>query len=409
MRTEPRTDSTIDAHVWAVLAVAVTTQTAGSFASQGMYVLVPFWREVYGVSLATASLAVTAMNGAQIATMFALGRAIDRYGERIVVALAMSGMALSLAAAAAFADTFAALLACMIGLGAVYAAVQPGGTRAIMRWFPAGRRGLATGFRQAAVPFGTMMASAALPVLAVQYGPRFALWAAAAASFFGAAAFWLFYRDGGASKSTEAAPMAIGELLPTLGQVPGFWGVACLGVAMSAFQFTLTAHAIGFLAGSLGLSVVLAASLFAGAQLAGIPGRILLPWMSDRWRPGRRKQSLAAICVVGAIAALALMLVPADTPMPAVAFLLAILGLFGIGWFPLYVLEIAESAPKGSIAATVAFTTTLCMIAMALGPFLFGAAVDHFGYRIAWMCLSLPVIATAIPLLRNHAKEGRKG
>lgn len=125
-----------DSRIWAVLAVAVATQTAGSFVSQGIYILVPFWREAFGISLASASLAVTVMNGVQIVTMFTLGRAIDIHGERRIVGIAMLGMALAMACAAAFANSLPALLLCIAFLGGTYAAVQPGGTRAIMRWFP---------------------------------------------------------------------------------------------------------------------------------------------------------------------------------------------------------------------------------------------------------------------------------
>lgn len=86
-----------DAYIWAVLAVAVAVQAAASFVAQGVYVMVPIWRDAFGVSLAAASLAVTFMNGGQIVTMMALGKAIDRHGERKVVALAMLGMALAAA------------------------------------------------------------------------------------------------------------------------------------------------------------------------------------------------------------------------------------------------------------------------------------------------------------------------
>lgn len=136
----------------------------------GIYILVPFWREAFGVSLASASLAVTVMNGVQIATMFTLGRAIDIHGERRIVGIAMLGMAIAMACAATFANSLPALLVCIAFLGGTYAAVQPGGTRAIMRWFPPAKRGIATGFRQAAVPFGTMIAAALLPFMAVRYG-----------------------------------------------------------------------------------------------------------------------------------------------------------------------------------------------------------------------------------------------
>ena len=136
-------------NIWTVLAIAVAAQTAGSFVAQGVYVMVPIWREAFDISLAVASLAVTFMNGGQIITMFLLGKAI-------AAAFLCAGLATS----------FWATLACMTFLGMTYAAVQPGGTRAIIRWFPPHRRGLATGFRQAAVPLGTALAAVSLPLTA---------------------------------------------------------------------------------------------------------------------------------------------------------------------------------------------------------------------------------------------------
>ncbi|MBS7809754.1 MFS transporter [Roseococcus pinisoli] len=393
-----------DPYIWTVLAVAVATQTAGSVAAQGIYILVPFWREAFGVSLASASLAVTVMNGAQIVTMFALGRAIDRHGERTVVGLAMLGMALALAGAAAFAEGLPALLLCMAFLGGTYAAVQPGGTRAILRWFPPRHRGLATGFRQAAVPFGTMIAAGLLPFLAVHHGWHAAAWAGAGVSLLGAGLFWCFYREGGEVAAKADQPLSPRALVRVVGREPTFWPVLRLGIAMCAFQFTFTAHVIGFVAEGLGLGMVLAASLFAGAQLAGIPGRVLLPWASDRFLSGRRVQSFGVVSLLSAGAAVALAALPIGTPLPAIAAILVVLGFFGIGWFPLYLLQIAECAPKGSIAATVAFATTLCMVVMALGPLLFGLVVDHVGYSAAWAMLVLPVVAMSLPLLRSRPR-----
>ena len=84
-----------------------------------------------------------------------------------------------------------------------------------------------------------------------------------------------------------------------------------------------------------------------------------------------------------------------------VAAVLVVLGVFGIGWFPLYILQVAESAPKGSVA----FATTLCMVVMALGPFAFGLVVDLAGYAPAWALLIAPVVVTALPLLRSGSRQ----
>ncbi|KVK50816.1 MFS transporter [Agrobacterium sp. JL28] len=358
----------------------------------------PFWREAFGISLASASLAVTVMNGVQIVTMFTLGRAIDIHGERRIVGIAMLGMALAMACAAAFANSLPALLLCIAFLGGTYAAVQPGGTRAIMRWFPPAKRGIATGFRQAAVPFGTMIAAALLPFMAVRYGWHAAAWLCAGVSVMGAALFWGLYREGGDVAAKTERPLPLAKLAREVGQNPSFWPVLRLGIAMSAFQFTLTAHVIGFMADGLRLGLFAASSMFAATQLAGIPGRILLPWLSDRFRPGLRTQSFGLVSVIAAGAAAILAALPIGAPTPIILVVLVVLGIFGIGWFPLYLLQIAESAPKGSIASTIAFASTICLGVMAIGPYIFGLLVDHLGYGAAWSALIVPVAATALPL-----------
>jgi MFS family permease len=391
----------VDPYIWAVLTVAVVTQTAGSVVSQGVYILVPLWRDAFGVPLAAASLAVTVMNLAQIATMFLLGRSIDRHGERNVVGLTMMGMGLAMAGAALLAHDLPTLLVFMALMGGAYASVQPGGTRAIMRWFPPRHRGLATGFRQAAVPFGTAIAAFVLPVLAAGQGWRAALWLQAAVAVAGGLLFWICYREGGDAKARTEAVLPLRQLLRLLGQDRDFWPVLAAGIAMSGFQFTMTAHAIGFLANGLELGIAAAASLFGLTQILGIPGRVLLPWLSDRFLPERRVRSLGWVMLLGAAAAAVLMSCSPGAPLPLLVGTLAMLGLFGIGWFPIYILQIAETAPKSSIASTVSLATTLCMIAMALGPFIFGLLVDLAGYRLAWGVLIAPVLLTAVPLCRS--------
>jgi MFS family permease len=287
------------------------------------------------------------------------------------------------------------LLVFMALMGGAYASVQPGGTRAIMRWFPPRHRGLATGFRQAAVPFGTAIAAFVLPVLAAGQGWRAALWLQAAVAVAGGLLFWICYREGGDAKARTEAVLPLRQLLRLLGQDRDFWPVLAAGIAMSGFQFTMTAHAIGFLANGLELGIAAAASLFGLTQILGIPGRVLLPWLSDRFLPERRVRSLGWVMLLGAAAAAVLMSCSPGAPLPLLVGTLAMLGLFGIGWFPIYILQIAETAPKSSIASTVSLATTLCMIAMALGPFIFGLLVDLAGAPIPTSIAVISAVAAS--------------
>lgn len=387
------------AHLWTVLGVAVVAQTAGSLVSQGVYTLVPFFRESFSLSQAEAALAVTVMNGGQILSMLALGRLIDRHGERSVVAVSMTGMGLMAIAGATLTNGYLSLLLSLLLLGMFYAAVQPGGTRAILRWFPPERRGLATGFRQAAVPLGTSLAAVMLPYLAATQGWQAAVLAQGVIGIVGGLFFWLFYREGDMIESRKTPSVPVKELLATLSRDPAFWPVVGAGVAMSAFQFTFTAASISFMSDSFSITLVASAALFAIVQIVGIPGRVLLPMLVDRFWPGRRERCLGWVMAVCAMTTVVYMLLPPSAPDLILYGVLGLLGIFGLGWFPLFVLQIAEIAPKTAIASTVGFATTLCMIAMAVVPFVFGGIVDLFGYTVAWTALILPMAVLAPRLL----------
>jgi hypothetical protein len=47
---------------WIVLGTAITAQTMAAIVSQGVYILVPFWQLAFGLSQASAGLAVSFMN-----------------------------------------------------------------------------------------------------------------------------------------------------------------------------------------------------------------------------------------------------------------------------------------------------------------------------------------------------------
>jgi MFS family permease len=385
---------------WGVLGLAVAAQTAGSIVSQGVYTLVPFFREAFGLTQANAALAVTVMNGGQILSMFMLGRLIDQHGERSVVAITMVGMGLMGLAGAYFATSYWTLLLFLMLLGVFYASVQPGGTRAILRWFPPHLRGLATGFRQAAVPLGTSIAAFVLPVVAASSGWRNAFILQGLIGIAGGIFFWMFYREGDLSDGKKAPSIPLRDLFGMLGRDPAFWPVLGAGIAMNAFQFTFTASAISYMADSFAIGLVAAASLFAIVQVLGIPGRVFVPMVVDRLWPGRRERCLGWVMAITVVATVIYALLPPAPPAWLLYGLLIVIGIFGIGWFPLYILQIAEIAPKSAIAATVSAATTLCMIAMSLGPFIFGAIVDAAGYRVAWGLLILPVALLVIPLIR---------
>lgn len=386
-----------DRRMRAVLAVAVATQTAGSFVSQGIYILVPFWREAFGISLASASLAVTVMNGVQIVTMFTLGRAIDIHGERRIVGIAMLGMALAMACAASFANSLPALLLCIAFLGGTYAAVQPGGTRAIMRWFPPAKRGIATGFRQAAVPFGTMIAAALLPFMAVRYGWHAAAWLCAGISVMGAALFCGLYREGGdvAAKPSARFPWqnsparsAESELLA---RITAWYRYVRVSIHPHRTRHRLHGGWIGAWPLCRIVHVCRNAACghswpdFAAMAQRPLPARpshaILRPGIRYCRRRCRNSRGSTHRCP--------------GTCHPRRAC--------RAGNIRDRLVSTLSSADRrkrterfDSVDDCLRFHDLPGV--MAIGPYIFGLLVDHLGYGAAWFALIVPVVATALPL-----------
>ncbi|WP_186234274.1 MFS transporter [Burkholderia gladioli] len=398
-----------DSYRWTVLGVAALAQTTASITAQGIYTLMPSLQAAFHLSEAAGALAISALNGGQVVTMLMLGWLIDRFGERRVVASTMSMMGLAAMLGAWIAPSFPVLLGFIAMIGATYASVQPGGTRAIVRWFPPRDRGMATGVRQAGLPLGTALAAMALPLLAATQGWRLALVVQGAIGLAGGALFALLHRD---ERKAPGLPSAAPPgLLTSIRLVAGhtvLWPVMAAGAAMVAFQYTFATHAIPFVATRFHYPLVAAALLFSLSQWFGILGRVGLAWLSDRWWSGRRLRSLGMCMAICIAVALGLPLLPAETPKLVLAVIFGVVGLVGVGWYPLYLLQIAEMAPSSVVASTLSFSMTLNMLAISILPPLFGVLVDRFHYGAAWSALACLVLLGGLVLWRGASLSGRE-
>lgn len=390
---------------WVVLGVAALAQTAASITAQGIYTLVPSLQTAFHLSEATGALSITALNGGQVVTMLMLGWLIDRFGERYVVAVTMVMMGLSAVAGAVISPSYVVLLFFFVLVGTSYASVQPGGTRAIVRWFSPSERGFATGVRQAGLPLGTAIAAMVLPLIASVYSWRAALMLQGAIGIAGGILFGVLHRDErNLSGAPAAAPPGLAKAVRLVAGYAALWPVMLAGAAMVTFQYTFATHAIPFIAARFHYSVVAAALLFSISQWLGIVGRVGLVWISDRFWPGRRLRSLGASMAICIAATMLLLLLPLDTSNAALTMIFCALGLFGVGWYPLYLLQIAEMAPKNIVASTISFSMMLNMIAISVMPAVFGVIVDRSGYVPAWSALSLLLLAAIVVLWRGAAK-----
>src|SRR6185436_2182944 len=115
-----------------------------------------------------------------------------------------------LALLAAASPTAPLTLFLLIASGALQAFSILAGIVAVAVWFRSGRRGIAMGIRQAAVPVGGTLAAATLPFLALENGWRPALAIAGGVSILTAIVGAFAYRHHGAGEERQIRRESIG-------------------------------------------------------------------------------------------------------------------------------------------------------------------------------------------------------
>ncbi|OLR91089.1 MFS transporter [Actinokineospora bangkokensis] len=159
---------------WAILAVAVAAQAATSSLVYGLPFLLPAIRSAEDLSLAQAgSVTVAPVLGVLVA-LIAWGAAADRFGERVVMAIGMTGTGAA-AVGASFAPGVGALVVLLVVAGVFSASISAASGRAVLGWFGPAERGLAMGIRQTCQPIGVGVAALALPPVAQHADYRVAL------------------------------------------------------------------------------------------------------------------------------------------------------------------------------------------------------------------------------------------
>ncbi len=386
---------------WVVLIVAFIAQTSASMVSQGAYVLAPFWHQDFGLTKSQTGLLLAAMNSGQILSMIPLGIAIDRYGERLVVSITMLAMSTVCLISGKVASNYVILVLFLVVMGAFYASAQPGGTRVILKWFKPKERGFAMGVRQAGLSLGTASAACVLPLLAVTSGWRTAAILQATVGLAGAFIFLTFHRDRDLEADRNVVRVSFREVIKMVGARSGFKTILAIGALMAGFQYTFSTFAVVYLTSVVKAELLTASSLLALTQLFGFLGRVTLVSVSDRLWPGHRMRTLRWLTMTCVGLVLMLLLLPEHASVWLLAFLFGAFGLVGIGWFPIWLLQVSENSPKEAVAATVSVAMTLNLVIIICFSPLFGFIADTGGYAVAWCGLAGALVATVIVAHRS--------
>ncbi|MBI3757141.1 MAG: MFS transporter [Deltaproteobacteria bacterium] len=404
-RSARQTHAIIPLH-WLMLGIALLAQITVSVVTQGVPTLAPFLQVDLGLTRGQVGLFNSAVTAGSLVSMFPAGWVVDVKGERtaliwgnLIVGVFCFAVTLTQGFLAALVVLFAA------GLGASFP--TPAGSKAVMAWFPAAKRGMAMGVRQTGIPVGGALAAAILPTIAVVAGWRTAIAVSGTACFVAAGVCWFMYRtpDGATGGITSAARKKQMRLRDILTRDIALLGLA--GALLPLGQFVLLTYLALYLKETQGIPVTTTATLLVGAQIAGASGRVLWGMWSDRWFRQHRKPALMWASVFSTGGSLVLGWLPQGAPLWVIGVVVLVYAFNTIGWHGSWIAMLAEIAGPDKQGRTLGMAMTIMYPGIMALPPLFGLFVDYtHSWQWAWTMLAgVLAMGTTLVLLVKEQKS----
>ncbi|MEU5954756.1 MFS transporter [Streptomyces sp. NPDC047525] len=376
---------------WAVLGIATFTQAAAGFFVQGIGAMGIHLQRDLQLSTVQLGLLVSAAQLVPLAGLLVAGELLDRCDERWVVGAGAGVVAAGLLAGSA-APGYASLLLVLLFVGAGYSTVQPGGSKSVASWFGASQRGFAMGVRQAGLPLGAALASAALPFIAEAYGWRATPVAGGLVALLGSCVFLGFYRRppvtaaprGGGPRASPGTQL--GVRLRMLRE-PSMVRIMLTGTSLISVQYGVGILTVLHLHETASLAAGPAALVLVAVQGAGVVGRIALAAWSDRSAYGR--YGSLVLCMAAVLMGMAVLMTPLGRSAAIACCTLVWLGFFGFGWYGPWVTYVSESAPPDRTGFALGLAMSVNQIAIVAMPPVLGLLKDLSGSFVpVWGLLS---------------------
>ena len=301
------------------------------------------------------------------------GPMVDRFGairvcQATMLLAAMAMLCLSL-------GTLAWAAASAVVLGCAYGPFNPASAHVLWRLSTPRWRPLVFSIKQTGVPLGGALTGALIPTIVL-----WSDWQTAALVVGGVAlAMMLLLQPLRAGTDTdrhgrlELDPRRLVEPVRLALVEPRLRGYTLAAFAYAGCQLSVMAFMVVYLTRAVGMSLVLAGTVFACLQVGGFAGRLLWGGIASRLGASR-----AVLVTIGLITAACLATTPfmdADWPLLAVIALATLLGATSLGWNGVLLSEVATHAPDGLAVDATAGMQVVMFGGITVFPPLFGYLV----------------------------------
>ncbi|MFA7437188.1 MFS transporter [Castellaniella sp.] len=372
-----------------VLAATLAVQSLVAMSLLTLPVVAPMVAVALGVSPVHVGVYVALAYAAAMASSLVSGGLVRRYGAIRASQAGLLLCALGLLISMVPHVAVTALGALILGAG--YGPITPASSHLLIRSTPAHRLSFVFSIKQTGVPLGGVLAGALVPGLAEWSSWQAAFAVVAVCSLVCAVVIQPLSRTLDRDRD-PAHPVSLrSNLVAPLRLVFGLRSLrvlAAVSFLFSVTQLSLVTYLVTCLHEDMSIDLVTAGLLSALSQMAGVAGRILWGYASDRFMGPLR--ALGAIALLAALCAVLMPISPAY-PLWLLGLLLMVFGFCAIGWNGVYLAEVARQAPAGKASVATGGTLSITFLGNVLGPPAFGlVAAGLHSYVLAYGVLLIP-------------------
>ena len=383
------------------LALTTTIQIVATAAALSLTAIMPLVVQDMAIDTHFIGYQISLIYLSGIVSAALSGKTLRRIGAGRLEEVCLLTFGLGLLCFAMASVPFLVTGSLLIGVG--YGYQNPAASQLLIGITPARSRNLVYSVKQAGVPLGGVVASLAVPALALALGWRMALAAASLVPFLLIVAIHLAHGHQHIDRAAIPRSSLLADQKMLFGQ-PALATLAFLSFVYSAVQLSVSAFTVTTLVEDAGWGLVAAGTVAAVTQAAGAFGRVGWGLVADRMGGGFRL--LGFLGVFGAMLALGLgasLYFQAPDALNVALFVLS--GAVWLGWNGVMLAEVARQAPEGHVGAATGAALVYTFLGVLIGPSSFALIADLTGsFATAFAAFSLfgvaGVIAVVVTRLR---------
>ncbi len=293
----------------------------------------------------------------------------------------------------------------VIGIG--FGLLAPSASALLIRFAPPARRNVLFSIHQTSIPLGGMVAALGAPVVAINFGWRFAFACAFILVVCAVALMQVGRKGWDDDRDASTRALATHPFAGFLSnwRNPQLRRLSLAGFSFCWAQFCVSAFTVVACVQALDMSLIAAGTVLLVVQVSNASGRVVAGWIADRL--GGAAAVLAWMGWAMLFVSIGFFWLSPAWPLALTYLMFAALGITSGAWAGILLAEVGQLAPAGQVGPVVGGALVYINLGKLAGPAVFAAtyALTH-SYGIAYALIAAPALMAVLCLRHDKNTAG---